>query len=185
LFEKALRRAIMADTEEIIENEQVTDQEEAKKKSIPKKVIILVSAFLIFAGGGLYAWKTGFVKKLSGEGDRIVLASQPKGDGTKGDMGPVFSLDSFIVNLNEPLGKRYLKAKVTLELPDERLMQEVERRLPQFRDAILTMLSSKTYNDISDLTGKYQLRAEIISILNGYLKTGKIENVYFTEFIVQ
>jgi flagellar basal body-associated protein FliL len=29
------------------------------------------------------------------------------------------------------------------------------------------------------------LRAEILGMVNGYLKTGKVRNVYFTEFIVQ
>jgi len=38
---------------------------------------------------------------------------------------------------------------------------------------------------VSDLSGKYQLRAEILGMVNGYLKTGKVRNVYFTEFIVQ
>ena len=92
---------------------------------------------------------------------------------------------NFLVNLNEPQGKRYLKAKVSLELDKENVQVELEKRLPQIRDAVLTMLSSKAYNDISDLTGKYQLRAELISMINSYLKTGKIANVYFTEFIVQ
>ncbi|RLB21216.1 MAG: flagellar basal body protein FliL, partial [Deltaproteobacteria bacterium] len=62
---------------------------------------------------------------------------------------------------------------------------EMDKRLPQLRDAILTLLSSKTFKDIGDLSGKYQLRAEILATLNRYLKTGKVNNVYFTEFIVQ
>ena len=94
-------------------------------------------------------------------------------------------MSDFIVNLNEPLGRRYLKAKVELELDGNSVKVEIDKRLPQLRDGILTMLSGKTYSDISDLTGKFQLRAEILSLLNGYLTTGKIKNVYFTEFIVQ
>jgi flagellar FliL protein len=47
------------------------------------------------------------------------------------------------------------------------------------------MLSSKTYDDIKTLEGKFQLREEIISILNQHLNSGKIKNVYFTDFIVQ
>ena len=30
-----------------------------------------------------------------------------------------------------------------------------------------------------------QLRVEIMALLNQYLKTGKVTNIYFTEFIVQ
>ena len=47
------------------------------------------------------------------------------------------------------------------------------------------MLSNKTHEDIKTLEGKYQLREEIISMLNQYLSSGKIKNVFFTDFIVQ
>jgi len=83
------------------------------------------------------------------------------------------------------MGKRYLKVKMDLELNDEKPSAEIERRLPQLRDTILTTLSSKNYEEISSLDGKMQLRAEIMAMLNQYLKTGKITNIYFTEFIVQ
>jgi flagellar basal body-associated protein FliL len=35
------------------------------------------------------------------------------------------------------------------------------------------------------LEGKYQLREELIAMLNQHLKSGKVENIYFTDFIVQ
>jgi flagellar FliL protein len=72
-----------------------------------------------------------------------------------------------------------------LELDSENTSVEMNKRLPQVRDTILTMLSSKTNEDISTLEGKLQLRAEIISTLNQLLKAGKIKNVYFTDFIIQ
>ena len=72
-----------------------------------------------------------------------------------------------------------------LELDSEKTEAELIKRLPQVRDSILTMLSSKSNEDINTLEGKFQLRAEIISKLNQSLKTGKIKNVYFTDFIIQ
>ena len=72
-----------------------------------------------------------------------------------------------------------------LELNADAVRVEIDRRMPQFKDTILTLLSSKTYEDVSSLEGKLQLRAEMISMLNRYLQSGSIENIYFTEFIVQ
>ena len=40
-------------------------------------------------------------------------------------------------------------------------------------------------SEILNCEGKFLLRTEIISMLNQHFKTGKIINVYFTEFIVQ
>jgi flagellar FliL protein len=94
-------------------------------------------------------------------------------------------MKTYIVNLIDPRGKRYLKTKIELELNNETLKEEIDKRLPQLRDSVLTTLSSKSYEDISTLEGKYQLRAEIVALLNQYLKSGQITNLYFTEFIVQ
>ncbi len=160
------------------------EEEEKPKKGFPMKLIIIVLVVVLLGGGGAAAWKMGMLDKWLGKEDKEALAAKPKKE-EKPDIGPIYPMNVFIVNLMEPMGKRYLKVKVELELDSEKLLPEVEKRLPQLRDAILTMLSSKSYEDISDLSGKYQLRAEIIAMLNRFLKTGKINNVYFTEFVVQ
>jgi flagellar FliL protein len=158
------------------------DQDKAKEKKPVVKPILIIVVFVFLLGGGFFAWKSGVVAKLTGTPGSETKTAEPQ---KSQEMGSVYNMETFLVNLNEPQGKRYLKAKVTLELETEKVLVEIERRLPQIRDAVLTMLSSKAYSDISDLTGKYQLRAELISMINGYLKTGKIANVYFIEFIVQ
>jgi flagellar FliL protein len=170
----------------MVKENEIEAKEESKdkaneKKSVVKPILFIV-VFVSLLGGGFFAWKNGVVAKLTGApGSEAKTAGSQKSQ----EMGPIYNLDTFLVNLNEPQGKRYLKAKVTLELETEDVQAEIEKRLPQIKDAVLTMLSSKSYGDISDLTGKYQLRAELISMINSYLKTGKIANVYFTEFIVQ
>lgn len=159
-------------------------QGEPKGKKSPIKLIILALVIVLLMGGGAFAWKTGMLSSVLGGKNEKKAAGEVK-DNSSGDIGPIYAMDPFIVNLNEPLGERYLKVKVELEMDKESLKAEMDKRLPQFRDGILTLLSSKSYKDISDLSGKYQLRAEILGMVNGYLKTGKVRNVYFTEFIVQ
>jgi flagellar FliL protein len=173
----------MADDKQRIEKGEV--KEETARKGLPVKLIVIMLVPIFLIAGGLIAWKKGALDSLLGSGQKEALAGKIEKKRGPPDMGPIYSLESFIVNLNEPLGKRYLKAKIELELVKEEVRPEIDRRLPQFRDAILTMLSSKSYTEISDLSGKFQLRAEIMSMLNSYLNTGKIANVYFTEFIVQ
>ena len=170
----------MAEEREIEGKEE--DKGKAKEKKSMVKPILIIVVFVCLLGGGFLAWKSGVVAKLIGTpGGETKSAGSQKSQ----EMGPTYNMETFLVNLNEPQGKRYLKATVSLELGTEKVQVELERRLPQIRDAVLTMLSSKAYSDISDMTGKYQLRAELISMINSYLKSGKIANVYFTEFIVQ
>jgi len=167
------------------EKEAVKEQEEKPSgKKSPMKFIILALVIVLLLGGGAFAWKSGMLGNVLDEKDEGKAAKAVKEDPNQ-EIGPVYPLEPFIVNLNEPLGKRYLKVKVEFELDNEKLQPEMEKRLPQFRDGILTLLSSKSYKDVSDLSGKYELRAEILGMVNGYLKSGKVRNVYFTEFIVQ
>ena len=171
--------------EERERKEEGTEKEETSKKGFPVKIVVLALIILFLMGGGFLVWRNGTLNAFLGGQQKEAVASKPQEKNALQSMGPVYSLDSFIVNLNEPMGKRYLKIKIELEMDHESLKEEIDKRLPQFRDGILTMLSSKSYSDISDLSGKFQLRAEILSMLNSYLTTGKIANVYFTEFIVQ
>jgi len=169
--------------EDITEEEPAKGGEGEKKKGgFPKKLIIIAAAVAVLAGGGFYVWNSGLIKSVSKEKKKAHAASTEQ---KKVDIGPIRPMDTFIVNLADPLGKRYLKVKMDLELTDDKILPEIEKRLPQLKDTILTTLSSKNYDDISSLDGKMQLRVELMAMLNQYLKTGRITNIYFTEFIVQ
>jgi flagellar protein FliL len=167
------------------ENEEVQQSETAvEKRGFPLKWLILGAFVLLLGGGALFSWQSGLFAQFSGNSIEDFGTKITKKKGVV-DIGPMYALEPFVVNLNEPLGKRYLKAKLELELAKESTRFEIDRRLPQFRDAVLTLLSGKEFEEISDLTGKYQLRMEILSVLNSLLTTGRIQNLYFTEFIVQ
>lgn len=161
-------------------------EEEAKKKGFPMKIILLCVVFLFVAGGGFFVWKSGFLGKFSEESKKLVEEKTGDAD-TKVDIdiGPIYSLEDFIVNLADAGGKRYLKIRLDLELNGENVKEEIGRRLPQMKDGVLTLLSSKRYEDIYETEGKSQLRAELLSELNQHVATGRITNIYFTEFIVQ
>ncbi|MFN7904858.1 MAG: flagellar basal body-associated protein FliL [Pseudobdellovibrionaceae bacterium] len=59
----------------------------------------------------------------------------------------------------------------------------MDKRKSQVRDIIIILLSSKTYDEVSNREGKESLRNEIKEQLNSFLTTGEISAVYFTEFI--
>lgn len=97
----------------------------------------------------------------------------------------VFPLKTFVVNLADPGGKRYLRVKIVLELNHVDLASEIEENLPQVNDKILMILPSKTFNAIKTFEGKMALKKEIMNGLNSLLKEGKVSNLYFEEFVVQ
>jgi flagellar protein FliL len=167
-------------------NGQDEEQESEPKKGLPINIIIIGILALCLVGGGLFVWKAGLISKFTGGKAVTEEPEKAKAEGSaEGEIGSIYELETFIVNLSGTNGNHYLKVKVSLELSNAELTTEIEKRLPQFRDSILTLLSSKTMDDVKTLEGKAQMRAEIMTLLNQYLKKGKITNVYFGDFIVQ
>ena len=154
------------------------------KKKFSLKLIVLIAGILVLAGGGIFLQRSGKLPFLPSSGKQAHAGKKEVKEETA-EIGPIRPLDTFIVNLADPLGKRYLKIRPELELDSEKLSPEMEKRLPQLRDTIITLLGSKNYEDINSMEEKIQLRAELMMMLNQHLKTGKIRNIYFSEFIVQ
>lgn len=101
----------------------------------------------------------------------------------KAFLGKVVPLETFIVNLSGSKGRRIAKVNMELELEGEQVQVEIDKRKAQIRDIIIIILSSKTYDSVSERDGKDALKNEIKDTLNAFLTKGKVVNVYFTEFI--
>lgn len=101
------------------------------------------------------------------------------------EIGPMVEISEFIVNIISEDERHYVKAALTIELNKEEALDEVNKRMPQIRDAILLLVGNKTYEELHDLQGKKQLKAELVSKINSFLQHGKIRAIYFTDFVVQ
>jgi flagellar FliL protein len=155
-----------------------------------KLMIIMIGVLVLFMaaiGGGLFMmWS-----KVSALDQAVNPPSEDESEEASKEaqqqitIGPTFPLDTFIVNLADQGGNRFLRATMNLELANEDLMEEMEKRLPQIRDIILMLLPTRTYQDIRSAEGKTALRSEILAKLNGLLKREAITNIYFTEFVIQ
>lgn len=149
------------------------------KRGLIKWVIVGVIA-LIFAGGGVYGYKV-FSKKDSGHNAEN-LNKEPKEKQGPAQMVPI---DPFVVNLADSNEIKYLKISINLEVDSAKVNEEALLRMPQIRDTILMLLTSKTSEDVKDIGGKLKLQDELVSRINHYLSEGKVKAVYFTEFVMQ
>ena len=68
---------------------------------------------------------------------------------------------------------------------EHRIRLRWQFRLPIMDDTVITLLSTKTYEDLYTAEGKENLRTEITRILSEKLTDLHILSVYFTEFVVQ
>ena len=147
-------------------------------------LIIIIAAVLLFMGmvgaGFFILWN-----KISQIPHNPAVTEGVPVEEEENLIGPLYSLDTMIVNLADHGGKRYLRVTMALELSDPEAVTTIESRLPQVRDAILMILPTKKYDDVSTTEGKIALRSEVMEKINGLMTKGQVNNIYFTEFVVQ
>lgn len=169
--------------------ENVSEQEAVAKKGgggSKTMIIVLIAGFLMFtmlAGAGFFIlWK-----RLPPPENATPEAAEneTKEDGGQLTMGPVFTLEPFVVNLADKEGNRFLRTRMTLELKEDALLEKMDKFSFPIRDRILTILSSKEYRDINNVQGKQQLRTEITAAVDGLLGKNAVKNVYFSDFVAE
>jgi flagellar protein FliL len=150
-----------------------------------KKLLILIPGLLLVVAVGLGAVlvpeKVRFWGSKEGKAAREDHAKANHAE----KQGYIYSMEPFLVNLADTETSRYLKIKIEVESRESKDNEEYGKRLPQLRDAVLTVLSSKTYPEIFDSEGKRKLKEEILQKINQLLGTFQIKMIYFNEFVVQ
>ena len=160
-----------------------------------KMVIIIVAGTLVLGLGGAFAFfklmaggqgkddpKTeATVAKASGQGETETTHVAGKAN----TPGAIYDVEPFIVNLADTPEVRYLKLTVKLELENQDVSAELAGRIPQLRDTILVLLTSKDVASIRTAQGKFQLRDEITQRVNSLLPKPGVRAAYFTDFVVQ
>ncbi len=165
------------------ENKENQETEE-KKGGGKKKLIFLVLIVLLLAGGGGAAYKFLILDKKEETADKKAEKIEQEIKNVE-EVGIQYDVGSFIVNLSDKDADRYLKVSVVLEVQDQSIVQEIEKRLPQIKDSITTLLFTKNSREIKTPEGMEQLKEEIIKRVNAILPLGGVKNVYFTEFVIQ
>lgn len=127
--------------------------------------------------------------------------------------GILLDLGDFILNLADTTHRRYLKVGIALELskteeelqtesisaskssghgesisPDKisAISTEMERYKPAIRDAVISVLSNKTSDELSTPTGKELAKEEILEMVNGiFAGQREVMRVSFGQFIIQ
>jgi flagellar FliL protein len=83
----------------------------------------------------------------------------------------------------------YLRAGLTLKLKDEKVQLLVTEHMPEVRSRVLLLLSGKRPDDLATVDGKKQLANELRAAVETAASTAekpvRVEEVLFTEFVVQ
>jgi len=95
-----------------------------------------------------------------------------------------FSIEELTVNIADTRGTRFVRAGVYFEAAPA-VLEELEANRPRMVDTLGQVLSTKTLDDLSSPNIRGNLRQELLGIINPTLKEGRIDNIYFTDLLVQ
>ena len=101
--------------------------------------------------------------------------------------GGKFSCDfeNVVVNLSGSLGTKYLKSSFTFNSSNPNLKKLVEENKKQLLDVAINVLSSRSLADLEPAGAKNVVRSDLMAHFNEALHSDLIEQIYFTEFVIQ
>jgi flagellar basal body-associated protein FliL len=116
-----------------------------------------------------------------GEGHK----AKGKGGGHGSGAGVATEIKDLVVNPAGTDGTRYVCATVSLEASTAQAAEEVSARESQVRDRLIAILGARTVPELSSLEVREDLRDEIRKAVDDLITQGKIEAVYFSNFVLQ
>jgi len=174
----------MAKAKKAEEEKEAPEAEGAEGEAAPKKgflsrklIVIVAAAVLALGGGGGGAWFF-FFKSKPHEEKPVPVAVKP----------PSFvDVPEVLVNLSSAGNGRahYLKAKIVLEVTDEKIAEQIKPVLPRVLDSFQTFLREMRSSDLEGSAGLYRVRDELTRRVNLAVAPSKINAVLFKEIVVQ
>lgn len=152
-----------------------------------KKVWILVGVLiLVIAGSLIFAVPYFNGERLSAPGNENADSGE-KGQNSEEPVAvkATLALDPFLVNLADKNESRFLKTSFELGLAEEPDGKNAEMTVAAMRDSIITLLSSKTAEQILTPQGKDKLREQIRTRINALSSGINVVEVYIVDFVVQ
>jgi flagellar protein FliL len=161
--------------EEDVEGAGETPPSKSLLKRFAKTAIIAIAAVAVLGAGGAGGY---FFFSSSKDSSEHVELTKPA----------VFvDLPEVLVNLANTGSERtqYLKVRITLEVPDQILAQQIKPVMPRVVDAFQTYLRELRPTDLDGSAGLYRLKEELTRRVNVAIAPSRINAVLFKEIVVQ
>ena len=171
------------------------------KKKLPMKLMLIAgaAALVVLGGGGGAAFiflkpkpdaaHAGKDAKKGGKKDEKKGKKDEKGAPGQIKEGPdgvlYYTMPDVVVNMQTADGRpTFLKLKLTLELPDQSSVDQLDPNMPRLQDMFQTFLRELRPEDLSGSQGSYQLRMEILRRINLVAAPAKVNAVLIEEMLI-
>jgi flagellar FliL protein len=169
--------------------------EAAPKKKSRKGLIIAIASLLVLGGGGAGAYYSFAGKQDEpAAGDKSAKKDAEKVDKKAAEPKlPALYVKyepPFVVNFDAKGVMRFLQVSMEAMTRDAHTEELIKSNEPKIRNNMLLLLGSQTYDTISTMEGKEELRKKALEIIAKVVdeeggESKKVEDIYFTSFVMQ
>ncbi len=111
--------------------------------------------------------------------------AKPAADGKAGAVVNSYDFTNVVVNLSGTMGTRYLKTSFTVTGSDAALKQLFDSSKARLTDVTLSVLSALSLAELEEPGAKNLLRDKLVAAYNQTLGRHVVDQVYFSDFLVQ
>ena len=160
-------------------------------------LIVGVWAVVVLGEGGDIGYTMLFSKEKEKKSSKRLKSEskekrsrKPSEDAAEVRSKSALPLEPFLVNLADTPQNRYARitVKLGLSLPPDQVVEKIAKNdvvISKIRDEVLSLLCTKRSDEIMTEEGKRTLRKEILERTSKALPEGSVEEVFFTDFVVQ
>jgi len=167
---------------------ETSDEERPKpKKGALRLLLTVLPVLLLPAVAGAYLAYSQY-PRLAQAADKIGIeygATVAAEEEEAIQYGVFTTIGELLINPAGSGGKGFLVVSIGLETKSGAVITEIEEKDIVVRDAILRLLSEHTKEELASIAFRTSLKDEILQELNSVLDRGKIDRLYFTQYLLQ
>jgi flagellar basal body-associated protein FliL len=193
----------MADeTKDTLDEATPSEPAAAKRRPLPRKALLFAGIALGQLGLALGLAHFVILPRLpspAGDAEAAVEADADGDTGKHGEKakagehgegaavarGTIVLMENVVVNLQGEDRTHFLKVAPGLEVADAHAAAELEERMPELRDLVISHFASRGVAEVIGREGREQVKQELLADINNRLLHGKVLNIYFSDFVVQ
>lgn len=162
--------------------------EEEKKSSIVPMILVGIVCIAVGAGGTFFAVGGANEPPTSNETSDVEGSVDGSAAGSSGGGAAVPfictpPIGSYTINLRDPTGAHKLQMEIAVQVPCAQ-KKGIEDKQAEISHMINMLASDYTVTNLNGLNGRSQLKDEIHVRINKIMQPIKIDNVFFTKFII-
>jgi len=168
----------------VAEEDQKAEENPKGEGKSKKKLIIIIALVAVLAIG----LSVGATIYLLGGSEPEVIAEDVIAEPTKEPAIYLSINPPFLVTFNVDGRQRYMQISVSVSSRDGGALDTLEYHMPLILSKLRSMYGAQVFDEIKTDSGKLALQSKTVDVINEILAAegaSQIENVYFTNFVLQ